>query len=600
MSVNLSYIDLAGLIERKAPVRLGKAYGNGSKRTRKGPCPWCGGTHRFAVFVGEEPQRYYCGIHGDGCGARGDAVNFLREYCGLSWREACEELGVEPGEYTAPGSGARKVGQIASGPSKKWVDQATAFAHQAHKYLFTPAGKTALDYLIGRGLSVETIKHFKLGYCPKWEKQDASLWGQDDRETVTVAEGIVIPSYVDGVLWHLDTRRLRKFSSETSDQFKKRRYHEIPGGKTCLFNSDMIEAGRPVIVTEGRIDAMTAWQGCSELAACVATGSAGDARGAQWAMTLALASRVLIAFDNDEAGKNAARYWSRIIKGARYYPPYEHDINDTLLAGHDLREWLEVGLDVLFDDDAPAAEQGEPLLCTTCGTNADLAPADQIFIFSDNGLPYCSEACKSLDDQATPEHVSTLAEEVGVLVGRQVDEQRRLAMETVSRLASVGVHLFVHEGHVCIDAAYDVGEKAKAFVLEHEPELLAWLSEEEADQAGPLNHPVVKKLMELAPGGVHEIEILDCTIEEYITRRKQELAAHRPALTDTTSVEQELMSRLSNYGMRMASAPCSVCGCRLEWNSAGSILCARCEPGGLWSAASTELLKGLASSRYSS
>ncbi len=85
----LADVDLVSLIEQKTPTRFGKAAGNGSKRTQKGPCPFCkAGTDRFAVFVTDRPQRYICGINGNtggnaGCGARGDAINFLRDYEGL-------------------------------------------------------------------------------------------------------------------------------------------------------------------------------------------------------------------------------------------------------------------------------------------------------------------------------------------------------------------------------------------------------------------------------------------------------------------------------------------------------------------------------------
>lgn len=590
MPVNLSAVDLAGLIERKAPaVRLGKEYGNGTKRTRKGRCPWCGGTHRFAVFIASDPQRYYCGIHGDGCKAHGDAITFLREYCGMSWREACEELHIEPGEYVSSTTGVRKVTQIARGPSQKWIDQAEAFMQQAHKYLFTSGGKGALDYLISRGFTLETIKHFHLGYCPRWEKQNASLWGLDDQETVTVAEGIVIPSYIEGTLWHLDTRRLRKFKDETPEAFQKRRYHEIPGGVTCLFNADTIEPDRPVIVTEGRIDAMIAWQELRDLAACVATGSAGDSQGAQWAMTLAIASHVIVAFDDDQAGKNAARYWSRVIEGACYYPPYEHDINDMFLAGHDLKEWLTIGLDVLFGE-----EEEETLLCTACGLSATDVPEDHHFLFADNGLPYCSESCKNLDGVTTPEQVSTLADEVRIVVGRRaVDDEKRLAIETVERLASAGIHLTVESGRVRIDASFEVGEKVKAFVLTYEQELLAWLEKEARMVSDPLNHPVVEVLA--AAFNVSDIEILD-SIPAYIARRKQDLeqqevGQHKPALTDVRAIEQEIMQRLQPYGVRMAAKPCSACGCRLEWISAGTVVCSNCEPGGLWTGASLDLLE---------
>ena len=61
-----------------------------------GPCPNCGGTDRFVVWPehksGAAGGRFLC----RGCGAQGDAVEFLRVFQNLTYREACEALRLEP------------------------------------------------------------------------------------------------------------------------------------------------------------------------------------------------------------------------------------------------------------------------------------------------------------------------------------------------------------------------------------------------------------------------------------------------------------------------------------------------------------------------
>ena len=58
-------------------------------------CPGCGGSDRFRVWPEENPEKaaagsYWCRR----CEKRGDAIQFLRDFDGLSFREACARLGM--------------------------------------------------------------------------------------------------------------------------------------------------------------------------------------------------------------------------------------------------------------------------------------------------------------------------------------------------------------------------------------------------------------------------------------------------------------------------------------------------------------------------
>ena len=67
-----------------------------------GPCPSCGGRDRFLIWPehssGATGGRFLC----RGCGVQGDALEFLREFRGLSYAEACEELRIAPNRRTGP------------------------------------------------------------------------------------------------------------------------------------------------------------------------------------------------------------------------------------------------------------------------------------------------------------------------------------------------------------------------------------------------------------------------------------------------------------------------------------------------------------------
>ena len=76
--------DLRSLVEQEVEVRRVSATNGGEHAS---PCPWCGGTDRFRLWP--EQRRYWCRQ----CGRKGDAIQFLRDYHGLSFKEACDAVG---------------------------------------------------------------------------------------------------------------------------------------------------------------------------------------------------------------------------------------------------------------------------------------------------------------------------------------------------------------------------------------------------------------------------------------------------------------------------------------------------------------------------
>ncbi len=92
-------IDLLSLISRDTPLRRTSAHAGGEY---SGPCPICRqgkgrpcGTDRFKVWP--QVQRWAClgAKYGrSGCDRSGDAIQYLRERDGLSFREACDRLGI--------------------------------------------------------------------------------------------------------------------------------------------------------------------------------------------------------------------------------------------------------------------------------------------------------------------------------------------------------------------------------------------------------------------------------------------------------------------------------------------------------------------------
>lgn len=381
--VDTSNIDLCALIERHASIRFGKAVSRDSKQTRKGgPCPFCGlGNDRFAVFINESPQRYYCGIHGNGCNARGDAIDFIREYLSVGYIEACEHLEIDPdSEYVSVR--CKNAHTNEEPPSKKWMERAEVFCLESKALLWSEQGERALDWLRARGLTDATIKQFGLGLNLTRGYQDKELWGMSD--DVWVTRGIVIPWAVNRQIWKVNIRRSDKDIAAENARLralKKKenaaKYRQVSGGTNGLYNADLIQPEKPLIMVEGEFDGLALLQATNRQYAVAATGSTGSARDNKWVEAIQRAGSVLIAFDDDEnkAGDSAASFWLGKIPQSIRWLPWSHDINDMLREGKDIQNWITLGLDVYKvmqsskDEEQVLASilaQAEPPLCGPC------------------------------------------------------------------------------------------------------------------------------------------------------------------------------------------------------------------------------------------
>ena len=137
------------------------------KLTRRGStyfglCPFHNEkTPSFSVTPSK--QMYYC----FGCGAGGNVYNFIMEYENYSFGEALSHLagraGVELPKIEYSREAKEKAEQRAA------LLEINKLAAQYFYYqLRRESGKTAYGYLLGRGLSEETIRKFGLGYSDKY------------------------------------------------------------------------------------------------------------------------------------------------------------------------------------------------------------------------------------------------------------------------------------------------------------------------------------------------------------------------------------------------------------------------------------------------
>lgn len=160
----LERIDLAELIGSRVTLKkAGASY--------KARCPFH--DEKTPSFNVRPDKGFY---HCFGCGAHGDAISFLREFDGLGFTEAVEELARRAGLEVPYDQSARQEMQQA----RSLTDALDFAADFYRKALYSGAGRYALDYLRQRGLDDDIIERYQLGYAPGtgtalYEAADASL-----------------------------------------------------------------------------------------------------------------------------------------------------------------------------------------------------------------------------------------------------------------------------------------------------------------------------------------------------------------------------------------------------------------------------------------
>lgn len=132
---------------------------NLSKQDFWAPCPFH--QEKTASFhVDDAKGFYYC----FGCQAKGNIFSFLKEIEGVSFFDAVKVLSDKAGIPL-------EIDEFAKNKATSTEEQTLLNINEAAnkffiKYLFSTKGSTALNYLKDRGLSLDTIKEFKLGLSP--------------------------------------------------------------------------------------------------------------------------------------------------------------------------------------------------------------------------------------------------------------------------------------------------------------------------------------------------------------------------------------------------------------------------------------------------
>lgn len=259
-----------------------------------------------------------------GCGRSGDAIDWLREREGLSFRGACERLGALD---LPPASEMTMSPQPSSFPMPlaEWQERARQVVSACQSVLWSEARTKARDWLNRRGLVDEMVRHWKLGFNP----HDQKLFG------LWVPRGIVIPCLLAGRIWYIKVRR-------ATGQPK---YTQVSGGQIALFGVDTLVGRDIAVITEGEFDAMLLHQEAGDLVGVATLGSAAARLPDAWVPYLLGVQRLLVAYDTDAAGAEGAVMWEAFTSRVqRLLPLVGKDVTDFYLAGGDLRTWIQFAI----------------------------------------------------------------------------------------------------------------------------------------------------------------------------------------------------------------------------------------------------------------
>ncbi|VFS61121.1 DNA primase [Leminorella grimontii] len=138
--------------------------------------------------VNGEKQFYHC----FGCGAHGNAIDFLMNFDRLEFVESIEELAAMHSlevPYEA-GSGTSQLERHQRQNLYQLMDPLATFYQEALKL---PQSQNARDYLAQRGLSDEVISRFAIGFAPSGWDNVLKRFGraQESRELLSNAGMLV-------------------------------------------------------------------------------------------------------------------------------------------------------------------------------------------------------------------------------------------------------------------------------------------------------------------------------------------------------------------------------------------------------------------------
>jgi len=219
----LSRVDIVDVVGRHVQLKKGGA-------NLMGLCPFHG-EKSPSFSVSPSKQFYYC----FGCGASGDAIRFLTEHTGASFRDAVTDLAQQVGLAVPDDARSEDERRAAAASKARQASLTEVLERAAQHYRSQLKGNArAVDYLKGRGLTGEIAARFGLGYAPDGWHALASAFAEYT-DPMLVESGLVIVQGEDGA------------EQKRYDRFRDRIMFPIRSvqGETIGFGGRVLDRGEP-------------------------------------------------------------------------------------------------------------------------------------------------------------------------------------------------------------------------------------------------------------------------------------------------------------------------------------------------------------------
>ena len=310
IQILLSRIDIVDLIDGRVPLR------KKSSSNYFACCPFH--AEKSGSFSVSQPKQfYYC----FGCGAHGNAIDFLMHFDRLEFPEAVETLARQAGIEVPREAGFKEKPAVSSTLYELMENVAQHYQHQLKQ------SQRAIDYLKHRGLSGEIAKLFAMGFAPNgWDNvlqrfgKSAELKQQLLQCGVVIAkeEGGYYDRFRDRIMFPIHDRRGRVigFGGRILDNGEPK-YLNSP--ETVIFQKghelyglyQAMQANRHlsrVLIVEGYMDVIALAQfGVTYAVATMGTATTSHHLQRLFRHT----SEIVYCFDGDQAGRTAA--WRALL-----------------------------------------------------------------------------------------------------------------------------------------------------------------------------------------------------------------------------------------------------------------------------------------------
>ncbi|HPJ16646.1 MAG TPA: DNA primase [Candidatus Woesebacteria bacterium] len=305
-------LDIIDVINRYLPLK---------KRGRHhvACCPFHG-EKTPSFTVSPELQIFKC----FGCGKSGDVFTFLQEFERIDFREALEELAKLAGVKLEHSEGLTQ-----SDAKKRVFLEINHQLARFYTYILTshPLGKKALEYVLNRGINLDTIKQFRLGYAPANSQLTINyLLKKGYQVSDLIATGTFGQSQYNQRLYDRFSDRLTFALCDFRDRILGFSGRVLPGAKPelakyinspetelyhkshTLFGLNLsrqaIKEKKSVIVVEGEFDLISPYQsGVKNIVAIKGTAFTQD----QLQLLSRYTDTLILGLDSDFAGTNAAK-----------------------------------------------------------------------------------------------------------------------------------------------------------------------------------------------------------------------------------------------------------------------------------------------------